>query len=63
MTFFVWTVLLLGGAATVFGPVLGAMLFLAVFMLLRAGMRWGMGGHRCSTQVGAASVVSSWASP
>lgn len=27
LTFFVWTALLLGGAATVFGPVLGALLF------------------------------------
>lgn len=27
LTFFVWTILLLGGAATVFGPVLGAVLF------------------------------------
>jgi branched-chain amino acid transport system permease protein len=27
LTFFVWTALLLGGAATVFGPVLGAVLF------------------------------------
>ncbi|MEZ5213325.1 MAG: hypothetical protein R2692_00035 [Microbacterium sp.] len=26
-TFFVWTALLLGGAATIFGPVLGAVLF------------------------------------
>ena len=35
MTFFVWTILLLGGAATVFGPVLGSMLFWAVLMLIR----------------------------
>ncbi len=27
MTFFVWTILLLGGAATVFGPLLGSVLF------------------------------------
>jgi branched-chain amino acid transport system permease protein len=27
LTFFVWTALLLGGAATVFGPVLGAVVF------------------------------------
>jgi branched-chain amino acid transport system permease protein len=39
MTFFVWTVLLLGGAATVFGPVLGAMIFFAAYMLMRTGMR------------------------
>ncbi len=35
MTFWIWTILLLGGAATVFGPVLGAMLFWAVLMLIR----------------------------
>lgn len=35
MTFWVWTILLLGGAATVFGPVLGSMLFWAVLMLIR----------------------------
>lgn len=39
MTFWVWTVLLLGGAATVFGPVLGSMLFFACYMLIRSGMR------------------------
>jgi branched-chain amino acid transport system permease protein len=39
MTFFAWTVLLLGGAATVFGPVLGAMIFFAAYMLMRTGMR------------------------
>lgn len=38
-TFWVWTVLLLGGAATVFGPVLGAMLFFSAYMLVRSGMR------------------------
>lgn len=38
-TFWVWTVLLLGGAATVFGPVIGAMLFFAAYMLIRSGMR------------------------
>jgi branched-chain amino acid transport system permease protein len=35
MTFWIWTILLLGGAATVFGPVLGSMLFWAVLMLIR----------------------------
>ncbi|MCA5891795.1 branched-chain amino acid ABC transporter permease [Isoptericola sp. NEAU-Y5] len=39
MTFFVWTVMLLGGAATVFGPVLGSMVFFAAYMLMRTGMR------------------------
>jgi branched-chain amino acid transport system permease protein len=35
MTFWVWTILLLGGAATVFGPVLGSMLFWAAIMFIR----------------------------
>ncbi|MBL0886104.1 branched-chain amino acid ABC transporter permease [Myceligenerans indicum] len=39
MTFWVWTVMLLGGAATLFGPVLGSMLFFFVYMIVRAGMR------------------------
>ncbi|GAA5147603.1 branched-chain amino acid ABC transporter permease [Microbacterium pseudoresistens] len=34
LTFFLWTILLLGGAATVFGPVLGAVLFWMVFAFL-----------------------------
>jgi len=38
-TFFVWTLLLLGGAATVFGPVLGSMLLWAVLMLVKSVMR------------------------
>lgn len=42
LTFFVWTVMLLGGAATLFGPVLGSMLFFFVYMLLRTGMRSGL---------------------
>ena len=51
MTFFVWTVLLLGGAATLFGPVLGSMLFFFVYMLLRSGMRAGLATTLGSTQV------------
>jgi neutral amino acid transport system permease protein len=39
MTFFVWTVLLLGGAATVFGPVLGSVVFFTAYVFLRTGMR------------------------
>jgi branched-chain amino acid transport system permease protein len=42
LTFFVWTVMLLGGAATLWGPVLGSMLFFFVYMLLRTGMRTGL---------------------
>jgi ABC-type branched-subunit amino acid transport system permease subunit len=34
LTFFVWTALLLGGAATVFGPILGAVLYWALQTLL-----------------------------
>src|SRR5690606_38085760 len=34
LTFFVWTALLLGGAATIFGPVLGAVLYWVVQTLL-----------------------------
>ncbi|BDZ39142.1 hypothetical protein GCM10025863_17560 [Microbacterium suwonense] len=34
LTFFLWTLLLLGGAATVFGPTLGAVLFWIVFAFL-----------------------------
>jgi branched-chain amino acid transport system permease protein len=51
MTFFTWTVLLLGGAATLFGPVLGSMLFFFVYMLLRTGMRSGLGDALGATQV------------
>lgn len=35
LTFFIWTALLLGGAATVFGPVLGTILFFSVRILIR----------------------------
>ena len=34
LTFFVWTALLLGGAATVFGPLLGSVIFWALQTLL-----------------------------
>ncbi|AYF97510.1 branched-chain amino acid ABC transporter permease [Protaetiibacter intestinalis] len=34
LTFFLWTILLLGGAATIFGPSLGAVLFWMVMALL-----------------------------
>ncbi|GAA4734346.1 branched-chain amino acid ABC transporter permease [Isoptericola chiayiensis] len=56
MTFFVWTVLLLGGAATVFGPVLGAVVFFTAYMFMRTGMRavsenTGVGEFISSTNV------------
>jgi len=35
MTFFIWTALLLGGAASIFGPVLGAVIFFAVRILVK----------------------------
>ena len=38
-TVWIWTVLLLGGAATGFGPLIGSMLFFACYMLVRSGMR------------------------
>jgi branched-chain amino acid transport system permease protein len=34
LTFFIWTILLLGGAATVFGPVAGAVIFWTIMALL-----------------------------
>ena len=36
MTFFIWTILLLGGAATVFGPVLGSIIFWFLMAFLDA---------------------------
>jgi branched-chain amino acid transport system permease protein len=51
MTFFVWTVLLLGGAATLFGPVLGSMIFFSLYMLMRTGMRAGFGDVISGTTV------------
>ena len=36
LTFFIWTILLLGGAATVFGPVLGSVLFWVIMAFLDA---------------------------
>lgn len=34
LTFFIWTILLLGGAATVFGPVIGAVIFWVIMAFL-----------------------------
>jgi branched-chain amino acid transport system permease protein len=34
LTFFLWTILLLGGAATIFGPTLGTILFWVIFAFL-----------------------------
>jgi len=34
LTFFIWTILLLGGAATVFGPLLGSVIFWVIMAFL-----------------------------
>ncbi|MBN9169969.1 MAG: branched-chain amino acid ABC transporter permease, partial [Microbacterium sp.] len=34
-TFFIWTALLLGGAATIFGPILGPILFFVVRIFIQ----------------------------
>lgn len=56
LTFFIWTALLLGGAATVFGPVLGAIIFwvLQAFLtsILPALAQIGLLGDISSTQAG-----------
>ncbi len=39
VTFYIWTILLLGGAATVFGPVLGSILLWTTLMLIKSVMR------------------------
>jgi neutral amino acid transport system permease protein len=39
MTFFIWTILLLGGAATLWGPVIGSMIFFVALMLIKTVMR------------------------
>ena len=61
LTFFVWTALLLGGAATVFGPLLGAVIFwvLQAFLgsLLPAMAEAGLLGALSSAQAGALRFV------
>jgi len=39
MTFYIWTILLLGGAATLWGPVIGSMIFFVALMLIKTVMR------------------------
>jgi branched-chain amino acid transport system permease protein len=39
MTFLIWTAMLLGGAATIFGPILGTIVFFAVRLFIQGGMR------------------------
>jgi branched-chain amino acid transport system permease protein len=61
LTFFVWTALLLGGAATVFGPLLGALIFwvLQAFLgsLLPALANAGLMGAFSSGQAGSLRFV------
>ena len=61
LTFFVWTALLLGGAATVFGPLLGALIFwvLQAFLgsFLPALVSVGALGDFTSAQAGALRFV------
>ena len=61
LTFFVWTALLLGGAATVFGPLLGALIFwvLQAFLgsFLPALVSIGALGDFTSAQAGALRFV------
>lgn len=41
LTFFIWTIMLLGGAATIFGPIAGAMIFWVVLSLTQ-GILYGL---------------------
>jgi neutral amino acid transport system permease protein len=41
LTFFIWTIMLLGGAATIFGPIVGAMIFWVVLSLTQ-GILYGL---------------------
>ncbi|WP_445996377.1 branched-chain amino acid ABC transporter permease [Okibacterium fritillariae] len=41
LTFFIWTIMLLGGAATLFGPIIGAMIFWVVLSLTQ-GILYGL---------------------
>ncbi len=46
MTFFIWTALLLGGAATIFGPILGSIIFFALRLLVQ-----GLAGQFVPTSI------------
>lgn len=56
LTFFIWTLLLLGGAATVFGPIIGSMIFWGVLSLTNGVIELlrdsGILGFMTSTQAG-----------
>ena len=49
-TFFIWTALLLGGAATIFGPVLGAVLFFVVRIFVQGVTAMVVPSNVMSTQ-------------
>jgi neutral amino acid transport system permease protein len=55
LTFNIWTILLLGGAATVFGPILGAILMWTAFMFIKSVLRVIPLGSITDTQAEAAS--------
>jgi len=56
LTFFIWTMLLLGGAATIFGPIIGAMIFATLLTLsdsiLRGAIEAGFITFISTTQAG-----------
>ncbi|MCS5721167.1 branched-chain amino acid ABC transporter permease [Herbiconiux sp. CPCC 203407] len=56
LTFFIWTIMLLGGAATIFGPIVGAMIFWVVLSLtqgiLYGAIESGALGFMTTTQAG-----------
>ncbi|RWZ64389.1 branched-chain amino acid ABC transporter permease [Labedella populi] len=56
LTFFIWTIMLLGGAATIFGPIIGAMIFWVVLSLtqgvLYGAIESGFLGFLSTTQAG-----------
>ena len=56
LTFFIWTIMLLGGAATIFGPIIGSMIFWVVLSLtqgiLYGAIESGALGFLSTTQAG-----------
>jgi branched-chain amino acid transport system permease protein len=56
LTFFIWTIMLLGGAATIFGPIVGSMIFWVVLSLtqgvLYGAIESGALGFLSTTQAG-----------
>jgi branched-chain amino acid transport system permease protein len=57
LTFNVWTILLLGGAATVFGPVLGSILLWTILMFVKSTLRAMPSDVISSTQAEAFSWI------